>query len=472
MNRTLLIALAAALLVAGCKTGPDYQRPEIAAPTGWRTTAPTTESLANQAWWEFYQDPTLTNLIATALTNNQDLRIAAARIEQAMAGYRAQRASLMPALDASGTWTRSRSGYTGVTGDNFDVFGLLSYEVDLWGRLRRLTEAARAQMLASEEGRNTVYLGLVANVAVNYFNLRALDAQLEVARRTLITRTNSLELTRIKFAEQDGKGYGIVSELDVRQAETQVYSARSSIVQLERAVATTENALSFLLGGHPGPIPRGRPLAQQAQPARVPAGLPSDLLLRRPDIRAAEQQLIAANADIGAARAAYFPTISITAALGVQSVQLEDLFSSGASKAWSFAPQLAGPIFQGGRIRAGVQAAEARKRELLAAYEQVIQNAFREVDDALVAITTLREQITIGEANVVAERRRLELSLDRYENGLSEYLEVLDAERSLFSAELGLAQIRGEALSALAQLYKALGGGWGPSKPLNQSLKS
>lgn len=460
MNKLLSVGCLSVALLCGCKIGPNYQRPEVATPAGWRTGTPTTESLANLAWWEVYQDPTLTNLIATALANNKDLRIAAARIEEAMAGYRAQRASLLPALDASGTWTRARSGYTGATGNNLDVFGLLSYEVDVWGRLRRLTEASRAQLLASEEGRKTVYVSLVASVAASYFQLRALDEQLDIARRTLATRAHSLELTRIRFAEEDGRGYGIVSELDVKQAETQVHSARATMAGLERAIAIAENGLSVLLGLNPGPIERGAPLARQRQPADIPAGLPSELLLRRPDILAAEQSLIAANANIGAARAAYFPTISLTAALGLQSIELDDLFDAGLSRAWKFAPQLAGPIFRGGQIRGGVQVAEARQQAAVALYEQAIQNAFREVDDALVSVAKLREQLTAQEANLAAERQRLELARLRYEGGVSSYSDVLDAERFTFNAELDTVSTRAELFSAVAQLYKALGGGW------------
>lgn len=466
MNRLLLLIPVLALLLAGCAMGPDYRRPTVNAPASWRVAAPTNESLVNVSWWDFYRDPALTNLIAVALTNNFDLRIAAARIEEALGGYRAQRSFLLPSLNGSAAWTRARVGdlppASGVTAGQFDVFGLLSYEVDLWGRIRRLTESARAQLLASEEARRTVQISLVSAVATTYFNLRALDRQLEIARETLAARTNVLELTRIKFSETDGLGFGIVSELDVRQAETQVHGARATIASLERAIAVTENALRYLLGDHPGEVPRGQTLAQQWQPDAIPAGIPSELLLRRPDLRAAEQQLIAANADIGAARAAYFPTISLTAALGVQSVQLDDLFSTGTSRAWRFAPQIAGPIFNGGRIRAGVQVAKARQQTALAVYEQAIRNAFREVDDALISITKLREQLAAEEANVVAERRRLELSQLRYDEGISSYTDLLDAQRFVFSAQLAAVQTRNDLLASVAQLYKALGGGWNP----------
>ena len=460
MNKLLLIFLGALLAATGCKMGPDYERPSPDTPTGWRTHAPADSSLANVAWWDFYRDPVLTNLIATALANNKDLAVAAARVEEAMGGYRAQRSFLFPSVSASSGWSRSRSGYTGATGNTYDALGLLSYEVDIWGRLRRLNEAARAQLLASEEGRAAVQIGLVASVAGTYFNLRALDQQLEVARQTYASRTNSLELTRIKFSQENGKGWGIVSELDVRQAETQVHAARISIASLERAIAIAENALSVQLGSNPGPVTRGAPLADQSHAGQIPAGLPSDLLLRRPDLRAAEQQLIAANANIGAARAAFFPAVSLTAALGLQSTQLDDLFSAGMSKTWKFAPQIAGPIFNAGRIRAGVRVAEARRKAALALYGQSIQNAFREVEDALISVSKLREQLTSQDANVQSERQRLKLSRLRYEGGVSSYSDVLDAERFLFNAELTAIQTRSDLLSAFAQLYKALGGGW------------
>jgi outer membrane protein, multidrug efflux system len=459
---TITITALVGLLLAGCTLGPDYKRPIVSVPVDWRTPAPTIDSLANVAWWQFYRDPVLTNLIGLALTNNHDVRIAAARVEQALGGYHAQRSALWPSVDAAGNWTRARSGYTGITGNTFDVFGLLSYEVDIFGRNRRFTESARAQWLASEEGQRAIYLSLIGNVAATYFNLRTLDSQLAVARQTLASRTNSLELVRIKYNEVAGLGQGIVSELDVKQAETQVHAARSSIASLERAVAVTENALSFLIGRHPGAVDRGRPLASQFELGVIPAGLPSDLLLRRPDLRASEQQLIAANANIGAARAAYFPTLSLTAALGSQSVALDDLFS-GANRAWRFAPQVTTPIFNAGRIRAGVRTAEARQREALAAYEQAIQNAFREVNDGLVSVAKLREQLAADEDAVQAERKRLELSRLRYEGGVASYSDVLDAERFLFNAELQSVQTRGDLLTACAQLYKSLGGGWSHS---------
>jgi multidrug efflux system outer membrane protein len=454
------------LFLTACRVGPDYRRPTVVTPAEWRTSVPDTATLSDLAWWDHYRDPVLNRLIASALTNNLDLRIAAARLEEARGAFLAQRSFLLPNLSGAGTWSRVGFGdippAPGATAGQFDVSGLLSYEVDLWGRLRRLTESARAELLASDAARRTVQIDLVASVASTYFNLRALDRQREIAVETHAARTNLLALTELKFNPADGLGYGIVSELDVRQAETQVHTARATIASLDRAIAVTENALRFLLGQNPGSIPRGHTLNDQHQPEDIPSGLPSELLLRRPDLVAAEQQLIAANARIGAARATLFPSISLTGALGVQSSDLEDLFTLGTSRAWRFTPQLTGPIFNAGRLRAGVRIAEAREQAVLASYEKAIQNAFREVDDALVAVVRLREQLLAEEASVRAETRRLDLSRMRYLDGIASYTDLLDAQRFLFSAQLGAVQTRNALLIAHAQLFRALGGGWNP----------
>lgn len=456
----LVLMFGAAMLLTGCTTGPDYARPSIATPEGWRTPAATNTSIATWAWAELYRDPVLTNLIATALANNQDVQIAAARVEEAMGQAGVQRAALFPSVNGTAGFSTARAGNVpplpGAESEQFNLAGRLSYELDLWGRVRRLNEAARAQLLASEEGRRTVELGLVSGVATAYFNLRALDRQLEIARGTLKSRQNALELTRIKFDD----GQGIVSELDVAQAQTQVASTQSSIASLQRQVALAENALSLLLGGNPHAIPRGQSLADQWRPDDLPAGLPSDLLLRRPDLRAAEQQLVAANANLGAARAAYFPSISLTGALGLQSEDLGELFNTGLAKTWSFTPSLTAPIFQAGRIRATERVAEAQRKAAVAGYEKAIRTAFREVDDALISLAHLREQLTADEAVVTAEQRRLDLSTLRYEGGVASYSDVLDAQRFLFSAELTAVQTRNALLAATVQLYRALGGGW------------
>ncbi len=454
------LLLAALLIVAGCATGPDYQRPQLPVPDSWRLGEVTTNSLADLSYADLYCDPVLVDLIGVALTNSPDVRAAVARLEQAAAAWRIQRADFWPAVNAAASHTRARQGnlppLPGAEGDQFELFGVLSYEVDVWGRIRRLNEAARAQYLATEEARRTIEIGLVAGVASAYFNLRALDSQLAIAHDTLASRRDMLELTRIKFDD----GNGIVSELDVAQAQTQVAAAQSAIAGLQRAMAAAENTLNWLLGRYPGDIPRGLDIARQSPPDAVPAGLPSDLLLRRPDVRAAEQQLIAANANIGVARAAYFPALSLTGALGLQSAELSDLFDTGLSKAWNFSPSLAAPLFHAGKIRAGVRAAEAQRREALANYEKAVQTAFRDVADALSGLEYLRQQLAADEATLQAETRRLDLAQARYEGGVASYSDVLDAQRYQFSAELTAVQSRNEWLQSLVQLYRALGGGW------------
>jgi NodT family efflux transporter outer membrane factor (OMF) lipoprotein len=459
VKRFFLLAPALVAVLSGCATGPDYKKPDVDSPSDWRSGVPLTNSLADNDWTRIYQDPVLQELITTALTNSYDVRIAIARMDEAAAFYRIQRSGYFPAVNGQASYSTARAGnippLPGAEADQFDLFGTLSYEVDIWGRIRRLNEAALAQYLAAEETRRAVEISLIAGVASTYFNLRALDRQLDIARYTLISRSNSLELTRIKFDD----GNGIVSELDVAQALTQVASAQSAIASLQRQVAVVENALSILIGSNPREIPRGLPVNEQPQPDSIPAGLPSDLLLRRPDLRAAEQKLIAANANIGVARAAYFPAISLTGALGLQSDDLGDLFDTGLSKAWSFKPAITAPIFNGGKIRAGVRVAEAQRDAALAEYQKAIQNAFREVDDALVGILRIREQLIADIEVVRAENRRLELSTLRYEGGVSSYSDVLDAQRFLFNAELTAVQTHNSLLNAMVQLYKALGGG-------------
>lgn len=461
----LLCLLLSLGFLGGCKIGPDYNRPNVETPTQWREQSAVPASLADLAWWDFYHDPVMTNLIAIGLTNNYDLRAAVARIEQAAGSYRAQRSALFPSLDASGAFSRSRIGnippFPDFTFNEFDLSGLLSYEVDVWGRVRRLTEAARAEMLAAEETRRTIYITLMASIASTYLDLLSLDEQAAISARTVASRQHSLELTQIKYSD----GRGVVSAVDVREAETLLFSAQTSLLDFQRLIALRENELNLLLGRPPGPIARGSPLAQFHMPDTVPAGLPSDLLLRRPDIRAAEEQLIAANANIGAARAAYFPTISLTAALGLQSMELRNLFTPGVSESWQIAPRVVAPIFNAGRIRGGVDLARGRRQEMLIEYQRTIQTAFREVDDALVSIQMLGREVETQEKNTDAERARLDLSETRYQGGVASYGEVLDAQRYLFAAELTLTTLRAQQLTAAIQLYRALGGGWPAATP-------
>jgi multidrug efflux system outer membrane protein len=451
-------ALLAALTLAGCAVGPDYQRPEVPIPTQWRLADGEMQTVAGLGWWRQFQDPVLDELVNIALRENKDLKIASARIEEYLGRYAFTRADQFPQLGADASGDRTRTpGSSSLSGDStirnsFQAAALLSFELDLFGRLRRATESARAELLATEEGWRTVILSLITAVASNYVQLRSLDRQLDISRRTLDTRAESLRIARLRFKA------GLTSELDVRQAEAEYQSAAVQVPQLETAVAQREDAISLLLGRNPGAIARGRALDRLAQPP-VPAGLPSELLARRPDIRQAEQQLVAANANIGVAKAAYFPVISLTGLLGYISPQFEDLFE-GPSRTWNFGGGLTVPIFTAGKIAGQVQAAEAVQQQALANYEKSIQTAFAEVEDNLIALRKGRERLQAQQAQTEAYRRYLKLAKLRYDNGYTSYLEVVDAERNLFNAELATAQNQGDVLVALISLYKALGGGW------------
>jgi multidrug efflux system outer membrane protein len=451
-----------ALLAAGCTLGPDYRRPAVPAPEAWRAAAEAPGSLADLGWWELFRDEPLQALVGEALTANKDLRVAVARVTETRAALGFTRSAQFPEVNAGADVATQRISEVGpfpLPPDVDPESGFfhtsldLAFELDLWGRLRRATEAARAELLESEEARRTVVLTLVSDVAQAYFDLLDLDRELDIARRTVASRRDSLELVRLRARE------GITSELDVRRAEAELATAAATVPDLERRVAQTENRISVLLGRNPGPVGRGRPLEDQATPPEIPAGLPSALLERRPDIRGAEQRLVAANARIGEARAAFFPQITLTGFFGVESAALSDLFT-GPARVWSFGPRVTLPIFNAGRNRARLDAAEARRAQALAQYEQAVQQAFREVEDALVAHRKTREVRLQQEALVAASRRALELADLRYRNGLSTYLDVLDAQRQLFQAELALAGTRRDQLVAVVQVYKALGGGW------------
>jgi multidrug efflux system outer membrane protein len=446
--------------LAGCTLGRDYLRPAVDSPEAWRVDYEDAAETANTRWWELFGDPVLNALIDTALRENKDVRIAAARVEEFAARVDIIRSGFYPQLGYDGGGSRnsaSRDDFGGVTaGDrnykNYSIAANLSWELDLWGRIRRATEAARADLLAEEENRRAVILSLVSAVATSYVTLRQLDRQLEVSLETLETRGESLELFKLKF-----KG-GVVSELEVAQVRTEYEQAAAAIPPLERSIALTENALSILLGHNPGEIPRGKTIDELALPA-VPAGIPAQLLERRPDIRVAEQNLIAADARIDVARSQYFPTISLTGLFGYVSDALSDLLQNSAN-VWSIGGSALGPIFTGGRISAQVRASEAVQRQALVGYLQTIQTAFREVDDALVSVQKSREQL-------VAEGRRVEALSDyarlarlRYDEGYASYIEVLDAQRFLFDAELQYVAVQGDVYASLVGTYKAMGGGW------------
>jgi multidrug efflux system outer membrane protein len=458
------LLLLAALTMASCVLGPNYKRPVVETPAAHRGGgAPSAESLADLKWFELFRDETLTKLVTTSLQQNFELRIAAERVLQARAISGITRADQFPSVDASGALRAARASRRGTIsslppGADPDVSYVeagfsLGWELDVWGRLRRLSEAARAQYLATEEARHGVVTTLVADVTQTYLALRALDLEREIAVRTRDVATDSLRLTEARRTR------GVASGLDVRQAEQLLYTATGQIASIDREIAQAENGLSLLLGQLPGDVPRGRPLEAFEAPPAVPAGLPSALLERRPDIRQAEQELIAASAQIGAARAEYFPRISLTGFFGGQSRALSDLLS-GPARLASAGLGATAPIFNAGRTRGNVRLAEAIHREALVNYERVIYTAFRDVADALAAHTNTGEQRRQQERLVETLRESTQLSRQRYEGGLDSYLPVLDAQRNLFQGELELAQLRQRELASIVQLYRALGGGW------------
>jgi len=425
--------------------------------------APDQNSIGDLKWFEVFKDQELQRLIRTAMVQNYDIRTAEARINASRANLGLARSDQFPQFEVGSDLTTTRSSSNGQLagtgqGGARRSFGsvlvnLLTFEIDVWGRLRNQTKAARAELRATEEDRKAVMTTVVGDVAAGYFNLIELDTQLDIARRTLATRENSLRLIK---ARQEG---GLATMLDVRQAEELVYQASQTIPDTQRAIEQTENQISLLLGNNPGPIVRGKPLAQQEELPAVPAGLPSSLLERRPDIRAAEQNLAAQRAFVSAAKAAYFPRISLTGLLGFQSNQLSSLFT-GPSRAWSFVPQLTQPIFTGGRLKSNVKFAKAQQEFALVAYQQTIQNSFREVSDALVQYRKVKEIRTQQELLVSTLQDRSRLAYLRYEGGVDTLLNALDADRDLFNAELNLTQTKRDELISLVQLYKALGGGW------------
>ena len=450
-------------LTCGCAVGPNYKKPTVNTPTVYRGLTPEetakgdTTSFAEQKWWDVFQDEQLKELIKTALQQNYDLRRAAARILQARAGLGITRADQFPTIAADASALNQRTAqqkFIPAIETNTNRLGLdLNWELDFWGKFRRATEAARANLVATEWGRQEIASELVANVASAYFTLRALDLQLEITRRTLASRQDSLRLTRV-LAEG-----GSTSLLDVRQAEQLVFTAGSEIPSLEQQIEQQENFISILLGNNPASVPRGRSLTDQPHVPTVPAGLTSSLLQRRPDIRQAEELLIAANAQIGVARSQYFPQIVLTANAGYQSSALTALFT-GPAGFWTFGSTLAQPIFTAGRLRSNVRLAEAQEQEALLFYKETIQGAFRDVSDGLIAYRKTQEFREQQQLLVNSAQDAARLSHMRYSGGVASYLEVLTNETNYFSAELSLVQSQLNELLALVQLYKGLGGGW------------
>jgi multidrug efflux system outer membrane protein len=461
----MLVPLLLLVVVEGCLVGPNYKRPQFETPDVFRdqstdqSSAAADTSVGDERWWQVFQDEALQALIRTALSRNDDVRIAAARILEAQAQLGITRADQFPTVtagvDVLGERPSVALGFPAKNLGAIEVQGSASWELDFWGKFRRATEGARAQLLGSVWGRRAVLTTLVSQVSSAYFGLRALDLELEISRRTLASRQESLQLTQVR------ERGGVTSLVDVRQAEQLVYGATGEISTLEREIQQQENFISVLLGANPGPINRGRALTDQPHESNLPAGLPSSLLERRPDIQQTEQQLVAANAQIGVARSAYFPDIALTGSAGFESTALTALFT-GTNLIWTAAASAAQPVFTAGRTRSQVALAEARKEEVTIAYQQTIRRAFREVSDALVGYRKLREFRQQQELLLGAAQDGRRLAEIRYQGGATSYLEVLDADTRLFDAELGLAQAQLSELSAFVELYRSLGGGWQP----------
>lgn len=462
MANRIVTAVIAASLVAGCTMAPEYTRPDAPVASEF-PTQPAEEGGAPAAalgWREVFGDARLQALIGLALENNRDLRVAVLNVDRARALYRIERSDQLPTVNAtaSGSVQGLPGGISPFGAGTLEQYtvgvGVTAFELDVWGRVRSLTDAALEQYLASEEAARSVHLAIVAEVASAYLTERALDEQLEIARETLKTVEESFALT------SRGVELGRGSELDLRTAETQVQTARYNLALLEQRRAQAANAVVFLIGRPlPADLPEPLPLAEQQFLEEIPAGLPSDLLQRRPDILSAEHELLAANANIGAARAAFFPSISLTGFGGTTSRELGGLFG-GDTGTWSFSPQINLPLFTGGRLRANLDAAEISKSIEVAQYERAIQVAFREVADALVARDRLAEQLEAQSARVASEERRYELSEMRYRAGVDSYVTLLTAQRDLYTAQQQLIDTQRAQLANIAQLYKALGGGW------------
>lgn len=463
IGRPWLLAIAL-MLPIGCNVGPNYKRPPVTVPDSYRGLAPdaapqTSGSLGDEKWWTVFQDEQLQKLIREALAQNYDVRIAASRVLQAQAQLGVTRADQFPAIYGAAGALDARSPESpilqagSISANSLSLS--LSWELDFWGKFRRATEAARATVLASEWGQRAVLSSLVSDVATAYFQLLELDMEIDISKRTLASRKESLRLVNLRA--QGGR----TSMMDVRQSEELVYAAAEALPNLERQIEQQENLISILLGQNPAPVVRGSPLLTFTILPSVPVGLPSSLLERRPDIQSAEQQLVAANARIGVAKAAYFPEISLTAEAGTSSAALTSLFS-GPAGFWVFGGQLTQPIFTAGKIRSNVRLTEAQQQEAVLFYQQSIQKAFREVSDSLVAYRKNQEYRGQQALLTASAEDATRLSRDRYEAGATSYLEVLDSDTRYYSAQLGLAQADLNERLAFVQLYNALGGGWQP----------
>jgi len=458
--RPIIITLLA-FAASGCTVGPNYHRPAVSIPPAYRAAPPaapsTAASFGEEKWWDVFQDPQLQALIRTALKQNYDVRIAAARILQAQAQLGIAHGNQLPTAGvvvAGNDQRQPRSSLFRAYDTSYNELGLgFQWDLDFWGKYRRATEAARAELLANDWAQKQVTSSLVASVASAYFTMRAEDLQLHISQRTLASDQDSLRLTQLL------EGHGATSMLDVRQAEQLVYTAAGDIPTIQKQIAQQEDLISTLLGQNPGDVERGLELNTEPHPPDVPTGLPSSLLERRPDIREAEAELMAANARIGVAKAAYFPDITLTGTGGFQSIPLSQLFA-GQYGMWNFTGQLAQPLFAGGTLRSGVHLAQARQQEAELKYQQTIQQAFREVSDALVAYQKDHEFRTQQESLTYSAKDASRLSDIRYRGGASSYLEVLDSNTRTYAAELTLVQAQLGEMLDYVQLYRALGGGW------------
>jgi multidrug efflux system outer membrane protein len=461
------LGLCGLCLAGGCVQGPNYVKPTVEVPSAYRFdghTLPPEPLATDSSWWSGFGDKKLDGLVVEALTNNRDLRIATARVDEFAAILAGTRSQGLPQIGYDVSGNRARASEEKIPSivdplsTTFSSILVASWEIDLWGRIRRETEAARANLLATEEARRGVTLTLISSVIGSYVTLLDLDEQLRVAKATVDGRKKSVDLFEARLAG------GWVSEYEMSRVRSEYETALSQIPPIQQGIATQEHALSVLVGRNPGPIARSTTLDELSSPA-IPAGLPSELLLRRPDILQAEQQLIASNALIGSARALFFPRISLTGLLGLASPSLGKLFG-GDARTWSFTGDVAGPIYTGGGLTAAVDQATARRDQSFANYELVIQNAFRDVEDTLADVRHSAELRDSLQRNVAALQRGVELANERYDNGFSDYLDVLDTERSLFSAQLQLAAARGDYERALVNLYRALGGDWTAIPPV------
>jgi multidrug efflux system outer membrane protein len=457
-----MAAVVVSALIAGCKVGPNYHRPLVQPPTAYHDLSESPQvqaqaaSFADLPWWQIFQDPQLQDLIRTALKQNYDLQLATERINSARAQLAIARSSLFPQVSGNANFAGGKENTIQSTFNFLTLTADATFQLDFFGKLRRATEASRAQLLATEDARQTVVLTLVSDVASDYFTLLQLDLQLQITRQTVTTQQDSVRLTNLRVQ------HGVATKLDVLQAQQVLDTANAQIPDLERQIAQEEDAISILLGNYPQAVPRGLPLVKQPLPPEVPPGLPSTLIERRPDIRVAEQTLVAANAEIGVAKAEFFPQISLTGS-GGGAFGRSSVFSSLMSSQlgiWSYGAQVSQPIFTGGALRGNLKLAESQHQQALIAYRQAIQQAFGDVSDALIGYQKFHEVRLRQEDTVADLRESVRLSNMRYQGGTTTYLEVLDGQRSLFSAELTLAQARGTEYQSLVQLYRALGGGW------------